>query len=274
MTGTPPRLIAIGTHHKTGTVWMRRVFNFFTDRRDIPRIRVSGPRDEGAIPADGRAVVVSWDSAFSPELLARSDLRGLHMIRDPRDVLISGLRYHQIAPPSGEKWLHAPRSDLGGSSYQQHLRTRRTLHDRFIFEMENMHADTLASMLAWDYGRTNFRELRYEELIADRDCSQFSDHLDFLGLTGEDKETALDCYWQNSLFGGMAKREDRPRRVSLHIQSGETAQWVDRLPRSVARAYADRHGQALIDLGYETGTDWVARCPEDVPDALLIGSKG
>ncbi|MBF9028982.1 hypothetical protein HKCCE3408_01120 [Rhodobacterales bacterium HKCCE3408] len=271
---TAPRLIAIGTHHKTGTVWMRRVFNFFTDGRDIPRIRIGGHGDDAQVPAEGRAVLVSWVSGFSPALLSRADLRGLHMIRDPRDVLISGLRYHQIAPEGGEKWLHMPRVDLDGSSYQSYLKSRATLHDKFLFEMQGVHAQTLADMMAWDYTRPNIREIRYEDLRDDHDMSQFSDHLDFLGIEGEEKDFALDCYWQNSLFGGMAKKDDRPRRVSLHIQSGEAAQWISRMPRSVAEIYAERHGQALIALGYETDTSWVERCPDDVPETLLSGQKG
>ena len=263
MTETP-RLIAVGTHHKTGTVWMRRVFNIGSDTLEIPRIRVQGTRNEDQIPDQGRAVIVNWDSAFSDGLLDRPDLRGLHMIRDPRDVLISGMRYHQIAPEAGEKALHIPRKEFGGDTYQQHLNGLPTLHDKMLFEMENMHLRTLNQMTAWRYDRPNIREVRYETLMQDHDMAMFADILDFLGFEGRDKDTILEIYWANSLFGGMKEKSDRPRRVALHIQSGEAAQWVTKLPRSVAEIYADRHGQALIDLGYETDTSWVNRCPDSV----------
>ncbi|WP_168193071.1 sulfotransferase domain-containing protein [Rhodophyticola sp. CCM32] len=263
MTDTP-RLIAVGTHHKTGTVWLRRVFNIGSDTLNIPRIRVNGPRREDQIPATGRAVVVNWDSAFSDALLARDDLRGLHMIRDPRDVLISGMRYHQIAPEAGEKALHVPRKELNGQSYQQHLKSLETLHEKMLFEMQNMHLRTLNQMTAWRYDRPNIHEVRYEDLMQDQDCAMFANILDFLGFTGTDKDTMLDIYWANSLFGGMKEKSDRPRRVSLHIQSGEAAQWTTKLPRSVAEIYAKHHGQALIDLGYETDMNWISRCPESV----------
>ncbi len=258
------RLIAVGTHHKTGTVWMRRVFNIGSDMLEIPRIRVAGTRGEDQIPKTGRAVVVSWDSAFSDGLLDRDDLRGLHMIRDPRDVLISGMRYHQIAPEAGEKSLHVPRPDLSGKTYQQHLNELPTLHDKMLFEMENMHLRTLTQMTDWRYDRPNIREVKYETLMKDHDRTMFGDVLDFLGFAGAEKETMLQIYWDNSLFGGFKKKDDRPRRISLHIQSGEAAQWLSKLPRSVAEVYADRHGQALIDLGYETDFNWVARCPAEV----------
>ncbi|MBF9035333.1 hypothetical protein HKCCE2091_13895 [Rhodobacterales bacterium HKCCE2091] len=267
------RLVAVATHHKTGTVWMRRVWSHWSETLGLPRIRVSGPGSVTEVPAEGRALLVSWNAAFPAELLDRADLRGMHLVRDPRDVLISGLRYHLIAPVAGERALHVPRTDLGGKTYQQHLNALPTTHARMLFEMENVHLDTLTEMTAWRYDRPNLRELRYEDLVRDRDMTLFADLLDFLGIDGAEKDTALDAYWANSLFGGFAEREARPRRVALHVQSGEPAQWETRMPRSVAEVYVERHNDALVALGYETDASWVARCPDEVETAALAGSK-
>ena len=44
-------------------------------------------------------------ASYTPQ--DRDDLRALHMIRDPRDILISGARYHLIAPTVTKNGWHA-----------------------------------------------------------------------------------------------------------------------------------------------------------------------
>ena len=35
-TSTPARFLCIGTHHKTGTIWMRKVFRAIKEDQNIP----------------------------------------------------------------------------------------------------------------------------------------------------------------------------------------------------------------------------------------------
>ena len=63
----PVRLICIGTHHKTGTLWMRWVFRAMCYKLGLPF-------DFGktATADEGRNVIAHWSSDFAPETLSRA----------------------------------------------------------------------------------------------------------------------------------------------------------------------------------------------------------
>lgn len=253
---TPARILCVGTHHKTGTIWMQQVFKALSGALGLPKFSM-WKRAVKRLPAEGRVLGTNWDSAFPAELLRRDDVLILHIIRDPRDVLLSGARYHETAPASKEDWLHEPRSEFDGMTYQQKLLSIPDAQDRILFEMEHKHAETLQQMLDWDYANPDSIEWRYEDLIADTDCNMFRDALTRFGLTPEQVEKGTRAFWQNSLFGGMADPAQRKSVVAGHVSSGAARQWPAKLPRRVAQAYVDRFGDDLIALGYETDKNWL-----------------
>ncbi|UWQ21676.1 sulfotransferase domain-containing protein [Jannaschia sp. W003] len=249
---TAPRLLAVGTHHKTGTLWMRAVFRQLGRAIGVPaHVVYPTTRPAKVAPGGERAILMSWSSRFPDWLHQRPDARILHLVRDPRDVLLSGARYHLDAAPEGEQFLHEPRADLGGRTYQQHLNTLPTPEQRLLFEMREKHAETLAEMLAWDAAAPNTVEARYEDLMADEEGTRFREILRDLGLPEPEVETGLEIFWARSLFGGLKDPAARIRRIREHVASGRVARWRTELPRAVAEAYAEAHGEALVTLGYE-----------------------
>ena len=95
MTRSQPRILCVATHHKTGTSWMQSVFLTLARELKIPIRRIPVLRQWKDLPEQGRVMVVNWRSNFAPGLLAKDDARFFHIIRDPRDVLLSGTRYHE-----------------------------------------------------------------------------------------------------------------------------------------------------------------------------------
>jgi hypothetical protein len=118
----------IGTHHKTGTVLMYRVF------RDLSRAfgfkYFVGPQED--LP-DSTEVWFEDHSRIQLETLAQAVL-GVHVIRHPYEILASAYRYYLVC---GEEWCTTPgytnpeipstpefTSHLGaGRSYQEILRS-------------------------------------------------------------------------------------------------------------------------------------------------------
>ncbi len=264
------RFLCVGTHHKTGTVWMRRTFHKFAESEGIPVIRADPAMRPASLPASGPALVVNWSSEFSTALMDAPDARFLHMIRDPRDVLLSGYRYHLTAPTGNEKFLRIPRRDLGGLTYKEHLNSLPDLVSGLLFEMNGKHAETLAEMLAWPYGHPHAVDLRYEAMIDDTDCALFRAALAQMNVAGFDAERLTGFYWTHSLFGGLADRSNRKANVTKHVRSGKSEQWRTKLPREVAEVYAVRFGSALKFLGYAEADDWVGECP--LAAALTAGN--
>ena len=253
------RLVCVGTHHKTGTLWMRAVFRRLAQGTGRG-YQVVYPNTRRAALPEERMILASWSSRFPDWLLRDRARRILHVIRDPRDVLLSGARYHRHAAPEGERFLHEPRDDLGGRTYQEHLNALPDDRARLLFEMDGKHAETVAEMLAWDYGRPGVVEARYEALMADLDGTLFRGVLRDLGFHESGVERGARIFWQNALFGGLARSEDRIPRVQAHVASGAVAQWREKLPRAVAEPYAERFGAALVALGYEDHpTRWLSR---------------
>lgn len=252
-----PRILLIGTHHKTGTVWFSKVFRALSREFGIPfrNLHYGKTDDLDWIPSNGRVFIANWSSLFSVELLDRQDVHIVHLIRDPRDVLLSGLSYHMRVGKDREKFLHRERPELDGRSYQEHLHFLTDDESRLFFEMEMKHKKTLRQMRKWQYGRGNATEWRYENLIADTDCEAFRRLMKRMGFDGTDLDRACEIFWENSLFGGLASLPKD--RSSVHVVSGAPYQWKTKLPKSVAQVYADKFNKDLIALGYESDLSWL-----------------
>lgn len=253
-----PRILCVGTHHKTGTLWMRAVFRALAETLGVAHHTVYRASGDKHVPEADRVFLFQWNSAFPQAILDRPDARILHVIRDPRDVLLSGMRYHCTAPEGGETFLHTPRADLKGATYQQHMNALPDDGARLMFEMGEKHAETLAAMREWEYTRQNSIEARYEDLMADTNGTGFREHLRNLGLPEREVALGVKLFWDNALFGGLADPAARSDRVKAHVTGTTMRTWRNSLPRDIAEIYAERHGADLVALGYETHpTDWV-----------------
>lgn len=172
--------------------------------------------------------------------------RGLHLIRDPRDVLISGARYHARA---SESWLHERRLCFWGLTYQEAIRRRRSVGEAVLFEMEHAGAQTIREMLEWDRTRPEFFEAKYEDLIGDQDLSLFRRILLFLGYDADVLPTLEGIIRERSLFGG---RVNDPS----HVSDGRAHQWREVFDERLKRRFCERFGDALERLGYEADDEW------------------
>lgn len=237
---TLPRKIIIGTHHKTGTAWLRSVFKTICDCHSL--VFFAGSQEN---LRDG------FDVFFQPHSIFQFDafkvpFFGLHMIRDPRDVIISGCFYHQR---SDEKWLHKSMKQFQGLSYQEKINSYSNIDDQILFEMENGGKYTIDRMLEWNYNMPDFFEVKYEDLIEDHDLALFHRIFTFLGFPGEAIPTLLGIAYSASLFSGQP-------RPSIHVRSGKTGQWENYFKSFHKKRFLQLFGDALIRLGYEENDNW------------------
>jgi hypothetical protein len=245
-------IVVVTTHHKTGTVWANQIFKRIGAALDIP-VAISR-RDQGATPLVAPVIVCtseySFESSYPGASLSRDDVRIMHMIRDPRDVCISGMHYHLR---SKEKRLHVKKARYGHRTYQTALRGFRTTRRRLHFEIEFSLAKNLENMLQWDYTRPNAYEVKYEDLIVDYDGELFRKIVTRLELP--QPELCLQAFQDASLFGGKVEGQ------KVHVRSGKPAQWLSVFDQRLARKFLKTFGPALITLGYEKDDSWVERLP-------------
>lgn len=232
---------------------MRDVFRSVGRAFHIPFINVgkSNARKTGNIPLP--AIVYDDHSKFSncQWLLDDSRSRILHIIRDPRDVLISAMNYHRSA---SEKWLHEPRKIFGGLTYQQKLNAFPDDRARYLFEMQKSSMRAIRGMQNWNYARENSLECKYENLMADAGTNLTREIFVHLGFEPDEIEPCRTIFWQNSLFGDLQGSRTE------HIRSGQARQWRNVFDDFLARAFIERFPDVLVQLGYEPDDVWVERC--------------
>jgi hypothetical protein len=237
--------VVVATHHKAGTVWLHNVFLRVCQELGLKfykGIAASLPNDFNVfVPGNSRVHAAEIPGPF----------QGLHMIRDPRDIIISGCFYHQKAP---EKWLHTRHRHFGGLSYQEKLNSYPSLDDRILFEMEHAGRPCIQELLAWNYDDPAFLEVKYENLIADEQLVLFHTIFAFLGFPGIAMPRALRVAYENSLFSGVPT-------ITSHIRSGKPKQWEQYFSSHHRARFIDLFGDALQRLGYESSDAWTADAP-------------
>jgi hypothetical protein len=258
--------VVVATHHKTGTVWMDGVFKAIA--RDVGVAYLDFRSESGRLADALRKpfILFNYDSNFRDysHVLNRDDVRVLHVVRDPRDVLISAMHYHR---KSSESWLHEPIPGYDNVTYQRRLRTLPTKFDQYVFEMEHSTAGTMRDLVNWQYGRANCFEARYEDLRQDAELGHWRDIAAFLGFDERERQMCSRRFWQNSLFGGLSRLGNR------HVRSGDVAQWTREFTRDLGTAFLTRFPDALQSLSYEIDNSWISRLRESRATGLLAGLK-
>lgn len=235
-----PNKILLATHHKTGTVWFNSIFgtickNYSLDfykgeQKNLPDQFDVFTQDHSCIDFD----LFSWP------------YRGVHIVRDPRDIIVSGCFYHQ---KSEESWLHRQRDEFDGMTYQEKINSIEQFDDQLLFEMEHSARRTIIDMTNWDYENPNFFEIKYENLIKDVDLILFHEIFTFLGFPGRAIPDLLTIAYNKSLFSGRKKK-------SKHVRSGKSKQWKQYFKQCHKDRFLELFGDILIQLGYEQDNDW------------------
>jgi len=251
--------VIVATNHKTGTVWMKEVFTAIAEHLCVP----FGLFDEKAEPdiLDQAPQILFCNSAgrgLCSWMAKHPWWRVMHIIRDPRDVIISAMHYHCTAT---ESWLHQTRADLGGLTYQQKLKSLPDDHRRYLFEMNRKSRRTIQSIRKWNYALPNSVECKYEELIEDIQGVAFRRCAAELGFAGKELLTCEEIFREKSLFSKTSVQE------KAHVRSGRTRQWEKVFDAYLAREFMNRFGNILAELNYESDNSWVSRLGEHAASA-------
>lgn len=214
--------------------------------------------------------------------------RGFHVIRDPRDVLVSAYYSHLHSHPTDE-WpeLQAQRERLKSLNKEEGL----------FCEMD-FSAGEFEDMYNWDYTRDDILELKLEEL-SPAPVQGFIEILNFLDMLDRSHTTGLDRTVKSAglalnrllykgrhvlpsqngtpavqkwpslpeetlrsilkaksferLSGGREKGEED---VTSHYRKGVPGDWVNHFTPAVKEEFKDRFGEVLVKTGYEQDQQW------------------
>lgn len=228
------------THHKAGTAWWHGLLKEFCDLTG--RSFHFGRLDKSYVSVD---VYMDSHSLFDPHLYKDATIS--HLIRHPRDMVVSAYYYHLW---SSEKQLHKPRKDLDGLTCQEFLKAVDK-DEGILFEIENMRFN-IESMLQWNKKiiGLNTLEMKYEDYI--QNPKRLSDFVDYHQI--EERETFISLAKKH----GFNKPKNRIRRwkrflgLKSHIRNGKVNAYQNEWTPQFQARFSEIYGEDAFErLGYE-----------------------
>jgi hypothetical protein len=183
-------------------------------------------------------ILFDHHSRFNPELLPKK-YWGIHVVRDPRDLLVSSAFYHKT---SSEKWLHIQNNNLNGKTYQEHINSLPNIEEIILFEIDNQGGCNIQDMLNWNYQQPQFLEFRFEDLISEKGADFFNRSLQQISLNDRDIDLLNILFANYSIGGAWVKKK--------HVRNPTPKQWKRYFTKSVEQKFNEKFPNAVQMLGY------------------------
>lgn len=174
---------------------------------------------------------------------------GSHMIRDPRDMIISAYFYHLWC---SEKWCHQPKAKFGNQSYQSYLNSLPK--DEGIQAEIKRIKGIILNMLDWNYSNPNFIEIRLEDL-ASNETEIFIKFFTKYGFNDEQLDRAIQIVEQLS-FDKRAGRKRGEEDRNSHFRKGVSGDWKNHFTAEHKALFKEMYPNVLIKLRYEQDNQW------------------
>lgn len=240
-------LLVFFGHHKAATTWIALIMNGVAAALRLRVLTIhstagwAGYATLGDMVRAEKSDLLLLTNARQADVETLPELRGFHVIRDPRDMIISGYFSHLFSH-SEDGWPELPphRRSLAELSRDEGLYAEIEFSGRFIDHMS-----------AWDYEQTGILEIRMEDLVANP-SHVWDSILAHLELKRPDEGSSLsdllDRYSFTRLAGGRSPGEEDPTH---HYRLGVSGDWRNHLtPQHLAAIHA-RYGDLVERLGYE-----------------------
>lgn len=248
------------SHHKVGTVWFKSVLRAVANEYGL-RVTVN---DVSRIPR-GASIFID-DHGKTDLSCIEQKYRGSHMIRDPRDVVVSGYHYHlwtkerwantkvaSLGPQIETYWPLLPVKDIAHLTYKEYLNSLDK-EVGLMTEIARASSTDIQDMVRWDYANPHILNFRYEDIMQDEE-GMFRRIFAYYGFNEEAIARSTEIAMTFS-FKNQAKRSVGQSQEQSHLRSGKAEQWRQEFSEAHKAYFKKLHGEDLIRLGYEKGLDW------------------
>jgi hypothetical protein len=282
-------------HHKCATGWtggtlreialhLGRTFRVVNRTQDF-----AAAGSLGAFVQQNGVEVLSYANASAEHAQTLPPHRGFHVVRDPRDVLVSAYFSHRKTHGT-EGWPELV-------AHRRHLRAV-SKHEGLLAEME-FSAPYFEDMLSWDYEQDHVLEVKMEDLTRDP-VPHFLQIVGFLDLLDAEAPAGLTRIvrrvasksnrWnhrgrrfmpgrlpmfptpktrlgtlstellveivEKRTFEKLTGRKRGQENRNTHLRKGVPGDWVNHFEPDHIRAFKDRYNDLLLKLGYVDTPDW------------------
>jgi hypothetical protein len=242
-------------HHKGATTWIRDILLEVARRRGLVAEYLSGPASfEGDLATHvekhGLNLVLypNADIEFVRPLHQAKRVLGFHVIRDPRDIVVSAYFSHRESHVPGE-WLREHRLRLQSLPIDEGLLVE--------LDFANLQR-VMGHMDRWDYDQPNVLELRMEDVTGAPRAywTMILRQLQLDDAHGLDELLQIVSAHEFAvLAGGRKPGEEDP---ASHYRKGLPGDWRNYFDAKHIDAFKARYGPLVIKLGYEENDQWGA----------------
>lgn len=234
-------------YHKIGTVWFLRLLkdiaaeygmsiNDGATYDDISRFENNSNND----------IFVDLGSHVRLDMLP--SYVGSHMIRDPRDMIISGYYYHLWTE---ESWANIPQAELRGRTYKEYLNSLDE-EEGILAEIRRV-SFWVPHMASWNYNNPKIYEIKYEDII---ESSEKIFREMFMHYGFKDEAVNRCCQIADKYsFKSMMGSETGEGKKS-HLRSGKSGEWRSKFGDAHKKLFKELYPGSLKALGYENNDSW------------------
>jgi hypothetical protein len=203
------------------------------------------------------------------------EYKGFHVIRDPRDIIVSSYFSSLISHPTN-RWPEL-------IPHRQKL-NQVTKDEGLLLEMDFIR-DVIESLATWNYGCPNILELRFEDVVVSP-YQSFLDIFQYLGCLDTENwsvqknmtyllsslirrkmgifpkgthilaEPLLGKVYENQFSKKSAGRNQGTEDITSHYRKGLAGDWVNHFTNEHRSYFKKNYGDLVVKLGYEQNNDW------------------
>ena len=247
------RLLAYFGHHRCASSWVKSILtDVCAELNLVPHTHNVGRLRDDLLPTLEANHVGFVFCTNASRALAKAIAfdRGFHVVRDPRDVVVSSYFSHRNSHRLGGWLTEEYRDDLKRLSEEEGI----------LLEMaQRVHQ--FRSMIEWDYQDPAVLELRMEDMIAEP-YREFSRVGEFLGIVGEAtapgtlRPSRLAEILEKHSFQAKAGRQPGEEDVNSHYRKGVHGDWANHFTPAHRQYFKNHYNDLLLKLGYEENPDW------------------
>ena len=276
---TNSRLRVYFGHHKCMTTWVRHVLQRVCNELNWKYVEMNGPEYVRTNKVD----MLSYQDPDMEIVRTLEDFVGFHIIRDPRDIVVSAYFSHLHSHPT-DNWpeLIAYRAQL----------QRLSKDDGLLLELKFLRK-LFKQLYEWNYAQENVLELKMEDVIANpydqivrallfieaaaentplktRLLSGLASGIRDLGYLYRIPSIVVPKYVLPKIpvefllgyiyeirFSEMAKGRARGTEDACsHYRKGMAGDWANHFKPQHKEYFKKNYNDVLLKLGYELTLDW------------------
>lgn len=265
-------LYAYFGHHKAATKWMLNIIDGVCDKANLRHQQFHSPKEfdyeaEKYI-TEKKINFFSYTNA-NWEYIKNIQCRGFHIIRDPRDIMVSAY-YSHLYSHSDDHWPELSEHRLKLNSLPKEEGLLCSMNFTAQLPTDGVDLNLIDSMYNWNYTQSNILEIKYENLIQKQD-REFRRIFKYLGLHERNKFIEYfshsDHYRMSAIYLKQLIDENSFSKLSggrkkgienkyNHYRKGLPGDWKDHFSESHKEYFKNNFGDLLMKLKYEKNNDW------------------